>query len=592
MLSSEPVPRPGFRSLVHTAGGSLADAVRITPRWLTVCSALVVALSLLPGLQVLMVERLVEGLSGRGAGLGSEWMPVLGLAVVVGLVLPLGQVMLAATQRLTLRMELGYRSELIAAVARLAPSRLRSAEVATAMAASQAATTNMGLGGVAAKTVQLLGACLTAAVLCAAVVSVNAVSGLLVAAALLPPVAAFTFVARTEADGWPRFASFERRADYATQQLMQQRPGTELAVLGSGHKVASLAVSERRKAMRIMDGMIGTAMVMELASALVTVLLFGGALAVMVADGATGAAAAAAVAGMISGLSAIRSCGYAVGTIISAVPQAQVYRRFLASVPDHGPQGIVRGSRRVRLDQATVRYPGAAEPALKDVSIEAGHGEMIALVGVNGAGKTTAINALLGTLALESGRVLINGTDAAAMTEVERLGYFGLLVQEFGRYEFTVRDVVALGSPDGAVSDDQVWQALDGAKADGFVRAMPAALDTQLGEQWGGTGISGGQWQRLGLARISLRDAGIWILDEPTSAIDAEAEERIFTELLRTKHTRITIVVSHRAWTLKDMDRIYVIDDGRVVQQGTYPDLLAQRNGRFAQIFAGQMSKP
>jgi ATP-binding cassette subfamily B protein len=121
---------------------------------------------------------------------------------------------------------------------------------------------------------------------------------------------------------------------------------------------------------------------------------------------------------------------------------------------------------------------------------------------------------------------------------------------------------------------------------------MPNGLDTQLGQQWGGTGVSGGQWQRLALARIYLRNAGIWILDEPTSAIDAEAERQIFSELRRTKHKRITIVVSHRAWTLKDMDRIYVIDGGAVVQEGTYADLVSQRDGRFAEIFAGQALSP
>ena len=140
---------------------------------------------------------------------------------------------------------------------------------------------------------------------------------------------------------------------------------------------------------------------------------------------------------------------------------------------------------------------------------------------------------------------------------------FGLLVQEFGRFVFTLRDTVALGSP-AAAPDHQVRRALGGT----FAAELP--LDTQLGQQWGGSGISGGQWQRLALARILLRNAGVWILDEPTSAIDAEAEREIFAELRRTKDTRITIVVSHRAWTLRAMDRIYVIDDGSVVQCGTY----------------------
>jgi ATP-binding cassette subfamily B protein len=121
-----------------------------------------------------------------------------------------------------------------------------------------------------------------------------------------------------------------------------------------------------------------------------------------------------------------------------------------------------------------------------------------------------------------------------------------------------------------------------------MVRRFEDGLDQQLGAQWdGGVGLSGGQWQRLSLARIHLRSAPIWILDEPTSAIDAEAEQDIFRELQRSKAQRITIVVSHRAWTLRGMDEILVIDEGKVVERGRYDELLAT-GGRFAEIFAEQ----
>jgi ATP-binding cassette subfamily B protein len=255
-----------------------------------------------------------------------------------------------------------------------------------------------------------------------------------------------------------------------------------------------------------------------------------------------------------------------------------IYRRFVRSVPSAERQAVVPRVESVALECVSFRYD---KPVLRNVCIEARRGELVALVGVNGAGKSTAINLLVGSLSPDCGQVLINGKDAANLTEAERLGYFGLLVQEFGRFEFTLRDAVALGSPD-PVSDEAVHAALAGTFAAGL------ALDTQLGQQWGGTGISGGQWQRLALSRIRLRNAGVWILDEPTSAIDAEAEREIFAELRRTKEERITIVVSHRAWTLREMDRIYVIDGGTVVQQGTYPELMARQNGRFARLFAAQ----
>jgi ATP-binding cassette subfamily B protein len=559
----------------RTARNSLTDAARVAPGLLALCSVLVLAQAALPGVQVVLIGQLVDRLT-----VGEQpWGLLITLTIVVGSMYPLSAMARDAGQRLMLQLRLHYRSELLHASARLSPSRLADPAVATDLEASQAAIDPMST--VANQPVQVLGAGVTAVVLCAAIGAINLLSGLLVLAALVPTVLAFTAIARMESRGWPEVAANDRRAVYATEQLLQQRSGTELAVLGSGAQVATLAITYRTIATRVLDRMIRTAMSFELAAALATVVLFGGALVALVVGGASGGAAAAAVAGTISGLNAIRLCGYAFGLIVTAAPRATTYRQFVSGVPAAAPQSVVPGVESVALDNVTFRYPGGARASLRDASIAARRGEMIALVGVNGAGKTTAINLLVGGLMPSAGRVLIDGRDAAGMSESERLGHFGLLVQEFGRFEFTLRDAVALGSPE-AVSDDAVRRALAGT----FAADLP--LDTQLGQQWGGTGISGGQWQRVALARIHLRGAGVWILDEPTSAIDAEAEREIFADLRRTKDSRITIVVSHRASTLTEMDRIYVIDDGSVVQEGTYPELMAAIGGRFARLFTTQ----
>lgn len=564
-----------------TARAALRDAARHTRGWLAIAALLLLAQAVLPAAQVVLLERVVETIDD------DPWLALAGLTAVVGLMYPLGQVSLSSTQRMSLRLRLRYRSDLAYAAAQLTPSMLARPEVVTDLEASQTATAVMD--DVPGRTLQVLGAGVTSVMLCAVVWSINPVSGLLVVAALAPTVLGFTVISHMEADGWPKVAASDRRASYATEQLIQQRPGTELAVLGSGRKVAALVAAHRGDATHVLDLMVRKAMLVELAAALATALLFGGALVALVLGGASGAGAAAAVAGTISGLNAIRTCGYAFGTIITAAPQALIYRRFLASVPPASPQTVRHRVGEVRLEHVSFTYPGAVEPALRDVSIRAERGEMIALVGVNGAGKTTAINALIGLLGVDAGRVLIDGVDAATMSEGERLGYFGLLVQEFGKFEFSLGEVTRLGSPADGVPDEDVRAALASAEAASFTGRM--GLDTQLGQQWGGTGISGGQWQRLALARIYLRDAGIWILDEPTSAIDAEAEREIFTELSRTRADRITIVVSHRAWTLREMDRIYVIDDGRVVQKGSYAELFAVPEGRFAEIFDGQSTE-
>jgi ATP-binding cassette subfamily B protein len=576
--------REALRDSARTARESIVDAGRSSPGWLTVSAILLLAQAVLPAAQVVFLERLVDGLSaGR-----SSWGPLLGLTAVVGGMYPLGQVGLAATQRMGLRVRLRYRTDLANAAARLTPSRLARPDVTTDLEASQAATAVMDV--IAGRTLQLLGAGVTSVVLCAVVWQINPVSGLLILAALAPTVLAFTGISRMEARWWPVVATADRRAAYATEQLVQQRPGTELAVLGTGRKIADVVAVRRGEATTVLDRMIGWAMRWEVAAAVATAVLFGAALVALVHGGASGAGTAAAVAGTISGLNAIRLCGYAFGTIITAAPQVRIYRRFVASIPPAAPQTVVREVGSLELDAVTFSYPGADHPALRNVSIRAERGEMIALVGVNGAGKTTAVNTLVGMLKPSAGRVLLDGRDAAALTESERLGHFGLLVQEFGKYEFTLRDVIALGVPD-PVSDDAVRRALVSAEAETFTRRMPDGLDTQLGQQWGGTGVSGGQWQRLALARIYLRDAGVWILDEPTAAIDAEAEREIFSELHRTRHERITVVVSHRAWTLRELDRIYVLEEGVVVQEGRYDELLAVDDGRFARMFREQMKK-
>ncbi|WP_409482885.1 ABC transporter ATP-binding protein [Arsenicicoccus dermatophilus] len=234
----------------------------------------------------------------------------------------------------------------------------------------------------------------------------------------------------------------------------------------------------------------------------------------------------------------------------------------------------------------TFTYPGADRPAVAHASFVVRCGQMVALVGLNGAGKTTLANCLSGIAEPTSGEVLLDGVPASRLSAGQRLGAVAVLSQDFGRYELTVRDAVCLGRC-GAVTDEEVWRALRTARAEELVRRLPDGLDTQLGQQWGGVGLSGGQWQRIALARVALRDAPVWLLDEPTSSVDAETEEQIFVDLGRERHDRITVVVSHRAWTLRSMDQILVLDAGRVVEHGTYPELIA-RGGVFATMFRYQ----
>jgi ATP-binding cassette subfamily B protein len=164
-------------------------------------------------------------------------------------------------------------------------------------------------------------------------------------------------------------------------------------------------------------------------------------------------------------------------------------------------------------------------------------------------------------------------------------GRIGVLFQDYANYELTIRENVTMGRPDGPVDDERVMKALRDSRSDELVAKMPNGLDSKVGRLFeGGHDLSGGEWQRLALARIMYRDADIWILDEPTSSLDPEAEAGIFAELKEILRGRIGIVISHRFSTVRIADRIAVIDDGRVIELGTHEELLAAE-GRYAQLF-------
>jgi ATP-binding cassette, subfamily B, bacterial len=159
------------------------------------------------------------------------------------------------------------------------------------------------------------------------------------------------------------------------------------------------------------------------------------------------------------------------------------------------------------------------------------------------------------------------------------------LFQDYATYELSVRENIIIGWPYGDAKEERILKALKDSRSEWLVQKMPQGLDSKVGRLFeGGHDLSGGEWQRLALARIMYRDADIWILDEPTASLDPEAEAAIFAELKENLRGRIGIVISHRFSTVRIADRIAVIDDGRVTELGTHAELLAAGN-RYAQLF-------
>jgi len=250
-------------------------------------------------------------------------------------------------------------------------------------------------------------------------------------------------------------------------------------------------------------------------------------------------------------------------------------------------EGIVDG---IEFKDVGFSYPGGTEPALKGLNLSIKRGELMALVGENGAGKSTLVKLLLRFYDAQEGSVMVGGIDVKEMKPEELRSRIGVLFQDFVSYELTVRENVLMGRPIGKADDEDVIKALRDSRSEWLVKKMTNGLDSKVGRLFeGGHDLSGGEWQRLALARIMYRNADIWILDEPTSSLDPEAESAIFAELKENLKGRIGIVISHRFSTVRIADRIAVIEDGRVTELGTHQQLLAANN-RYAELFEIQAS--
>jgi ATP-binding cassette, subfamily B, bacterial len=266
------------------------------------------------------------------------------------------------------------------------------------------------------------------------------------------------------------------------------------------------------------------------------------------------------------------------------------YFSFLAIEPlvaaPAAPQTIPAGSiDGIDFDAATFKYSGGTEPAVEGLTLHIRPGELMALVGENGAGKSTLVKLLLRFYDPDRGSVRVSGVDLKEVDPEVLRSRIGVLFQDYASYELTIRENVVMGRPQSAADDERVMEALRDARSDWLLRKMPNGLDSRVGRLFeGGHDLSGGEWQRLALARIMYRDADIWILDEPTSSLDPEAEAAIFAELKENLKGRIGIVISHRFSTVRIADRIAVIADGHVKELGTHEELL-RAAGRYAQLF-------
>ncbi|MHA6784814.1 ATP-binding cassette domain-containing protein [Pseudonocardia saturnea] len=434
-------------------------------------------------------------------------------------------------------------------------------------------------------------------------VGVGALAGVLIAvepllvplllAAGLPAVLLSRWAGQTEFRFARRVLPAHRRRAYLRELLVRRSGAAELRAFDTAgplrerHEALSAVVTHELR------GQVRRRQLLAVATTLGVGLALGGALLAIVAlvdagrIGLADAGAAAIAARLLSGqLGAVFT---AIGGLLESAPFLADLERFVGPARQQSPApGRAQALRdRVELRGVCFTYPEQERPALDGVDLEIRAGEVVALVGENGSGKSTLARIVAGLYEPAAGS---RHWDGAPLPAADVRASVGVVLQDFVRYQLTVRENIELGTGARPAGGAAVVRAATraGVLAAGSDRALPQGLDTELGRDLDeGVDLSGGQWQRLALARALVRDSPLLVLDEPSAALDPRAEHELFADVRAVLDGRAALLVSHRFSSTRLADRIYVLADGRVVESGTHDELLA-RAGRYAELYGLQ----
>lgn len=600
----------GFRPFcdaVATSWRTSAYALRRRPVRTVVMWLSMLVMMAMPSLQVWLIGWACgpDGL-GMGSGLGVGRFAVILAVLTVGAVLMSVSSSLAQNMRDLLQEPLmaEYQSDLTDALARLTPAQTLDDEVTTQVRAARDAIP-YNVASQAADATSVVGALASMVMLAASLWHMHPLAALMIALAMVPELLAQFGVEKLTNELWPKRGRESRRANYFERLLDYPPSSTEIAATAGSFGIPAQARVRYFNMAGMWERISWRTVQLTGVSSLVFAVLTGGAFWLILTSGhASVSSIPAALVGIMTGLSVTRTTGEAFGNLMASTPMILAYERLMGLLRANPAIPETTGPVGVHVEHLTYAYPTVAKhdddaddasaasvpavqtPALDDVSLDVEAGSIVALVGENGSGKTTLVKLIAGILDAPDGTVTLpsgadGGNGRTLGSWAERLGASSMVFQDFTHIEVTVREFI---DPALRQSDDELCDGLRRARALDIVDGLPGGLDTQLGREWGGVGLSGGQWQRLALARTFLSGKPLWILDEPTAAVDATAEAAIYHDLIANRPAGTTvIVISHRPRVLTGMDRIIVLDHGHVNETGTYRQLV-DRNGTFARL--------
>ena len=550
-----------------------------------------IALQLLAGRKVL-AEVLASGDEGR---FGDVLPSVILLAVVTAIV---AFVNLARVERQRILSELVSRyamnrvldvSTAVDLLAYESPAfhdRLQRAQVNAATRPLQMVNGVMGV----------LGALFTIAGIAGALLFLEPLFLLLVSFAYLPVWFAATRASKVVYDFSVVQTERDRRRAYLFHILTRKEEATEVRSFGLFEFLRSRYDRLYDEKIAELRGVVRRRLILGLLGGLLTSLLTAGTIALLVWFVTSGrmplSEAGAAAAAIVLLGQRLQALSGSAGSLYEGALFMEDFTNFVDALPAlraTRATGVPpRSFSTLDVKNVTFEYPSRSSPSLRGVSLTVNKGEIVALVGENGSGKTTLAKILAGLYTPQLRRVTWDGVDLATCDPDLIRDSVAVIFQDFARYHLTAAENIGIGRHERYDDRTGIVAAACQAGADSYVSALEQGYDTKLGPQFfGGSDLSVGQWQRVALARAFFRDTPFIILDEPTAALDARAEYELFERIRTLGEGRTVLLISHRFSSVRSADRIYVLDGGVIVEEGTHVDLMARR-GLYADLFTLQ----